>query len=369
LPESLALLNPAARRTGVGKYTTSLLKHIPDRQWEVSLFNFNVFGSRAFSEYPPAKKQRMIHGPLPNRTDLLSLPVKYVLYHMGFLRKSLEHAGKFALYHATTGDLAHLAGVSERFVVTWHDVGYFRHPYSPYLRFINWNLSFADKVSHVIVSSEHTRVRLAQKVKRPPKRLSVVPFGVGDEFWPESRAEARRRIGLPVGGRIILSVGRDWYPRNIGTVIEAASHLRDVKLLRVGRLFASAKAWGQAKSRENLILRENVEDEDLVHYYNASDALVFPSISEGLEPLEAMKCGIPVIATRLGAFPEMLGSDALFVRDPKNPVEVAEVVLYLLENRGLGEELRANGIVRAAKFSWAESVRKTIEVYNQVLNA
>lgn len=364
----LALLNVGSKRTGVGRYTSNLIKYIPRQQWDLHLFNFNVFGSRALSEYPSAEKCATIYGLQLGRLEMLNMPINYLLCHMGRLRRNLERAGRFSLYHATTGDLNHLAGVSDKFVVTWHDTGVFKHSLSPYSRFIKWNLSFINQASHVIVSSEFAKARLHKKVGRLPQRLSVIPLAAGDEFRPISRVEARRRLGLPVDGQIILSIGRDWYPRNIVTLLKAMNHLKGVKLVRVGKLFMSVNAWRQVENKQDLILRENAEDSELAYYYNAADAFVFPSIHEGfeLEPLEAIKCGIPVITTRMGALEEVVGSSALFMKNPLDPVEIAELVTYLLGSKGLRESLRATGIEWASRFSWEETTRKTLQVYEDV---
>lgn len=110
LGEKLALLNTGPKRTGVRNYTTNLVKNIPRQQWDLQLLNFSVFGSRAFSAYPSAEKCTTTHGLQLGPLGTLGLPINYLSYRMGSLRRSLERAGRFSLSHATTGDLNHLAG-------------------------------------------------------------------------------------------------------------------------------------------------------------------------------------------------------------------------------------------------------------------
>lgn len=201
-----------------------------------------------------------------------------------------------------------------------------------------------------------------------PAKVTVIHEGVSDDFRPISKAEARRRLGLPVDRQIILSVGRDWYPKNIRTELKAMNHLKGVKLLRVGKLFKSASPWRQVENKEDLILVENVEGSELAYYYNAADTCVFPSIHEGLglEPLEATKCGIPVTTTHMGALEQVVGSNALIMKNPLDEVELAELVIHLLGSKGLRKSLRPAGIEWASRFSWEETTRRTLQVYEDV---
>ncbi|MDV3243536.1 MAG: glycosyltransferase, partial [Nitrososphaerales archaeon] len=89
----------------------------------------------------------------------------------------------------------------------------------------------------------------------------------------------------------------------------------------------------------------------------------------GLEPLEAMKCGVPVITTHMGSLAEVVGENAIIMRNPIDAAELAELVRWILGSEGVAEKFRGKGLAWAARFSSEETVRQTLDVYNQVMSA
>jgi alpha-1,3-rhamnosyl/mannosyltransferase len=112
-----------------------------------------------------------------------------------------------------------------------------------------------------------------------------------------------------------------------------------------------------------------VADADLPTLYRRADALVFPSLYEGfgLPVLEAMACGIPVIASNAGSLPEVAGDAALMI-DPTDRDGLARAIAQVLGNPALHADLACRGVQRAAQFSWHETARRTLAVYQDVLN-
>jgi glycosyltransferase involved in cell wall biosynthesis len=110
-----------------------------------------------------------------------------------------------------------------------------------------------------------------------------------------------------------------------------------------------------------------VAEEDLPALYTGALAFVFPSLYEGfgLPPLEAMACGTPVVASNVSSLPEVVGDAALLV-DPYNVEELAEAMYRVLTEQELHEQLRRKGLERAQLFSWEETARKTLKVYEEV---
>jgi glycosyltransferase involved in cell wall biosynthesis len=110
----------------------------------------------------------------------------------------------------------------------------------------------------------------------------------------------------------------------------------------------------------------------LPYYYNAADYFVVPSSSgEGLPLvlLEAMACGLPVIATIVGGIPEIIENmiNGVLV-PPRNPEAMAETISTLLSNKELGETI-GNGARKIVeeKFTWEENLRLLQEVYDDFL--
>jgi glycosyltransferase involved in cell wall biosynthesis len=93
-----------------------------------------------------------------------------------------------------------------------------------------------------------------------------------------------------------------------------------------------------------------------------------PSTVEGfgLPVLEAMACGTPVVASRAASLPEVAGDAALYF-DPASPEELAVQIERLLYSTELRASLRSKGMQRATQFTWLQSARQHIELYNRLL--
>jgi len=104
--------------------------------------------------------------------------------------------------------------------------------------------------------------------------------------------------------------------------------------------------------------------------YRAAEAFVYPSVYEGfgLPVLEAMSRGIPVVASTTSALPEVTGDAALGV-NPRSVREIAAAIASLVGDVALAERLAAAGRLQAERFSWDETARMTLEVYERVLDA
>jgi len=95
---------------------------------------------------------------------------------------------------------------------------------------------------------------------------------------------------------------------------------------------------------------------------------VFPSLYEGfgLPALEAMQCGVPVIASRTSSLPEVVGDAALAV-DPSDQLAIAQAIHDVLRDDRLAESLGRRGLERARQFSWARTVERTVEAYRAMI--
>ena len=108
-----------------------------------------------------------------------------------------------------------------------------------------------------------------------------------------------------------------------------------------------------------------VEHEGLASLYRGAACLVFPSRYEGfgIPVLEAMASGTPVVATTVGAVPEVAGDAAILV-EPGDPAALAEGIRLAMADR---ERFVMAGLARAKQFSWAETARRTLAVYRELL--
>jgi glycosyltransferase involved in cell wall biosynthesis len=186
----------------------------------------------------------------------------------------------------------------------------------------------------------------------------------------------RDRYGLPP--RFILSVGTLEPGKNQTTLVRAFHRLKG-KGLEQGLVIAGQKGWMYEKLFrlvDGLGLRDEVRfvgyvpADDLVAVYNMADLFVFPSLYEGfgLPPLEAMACGLPVVASSAPALAEVLNGAAILVT-PSDVDALAEASARALGDRRLRSRLRRQGLERASQFSWQRTARGTVAAYEAALSS
>jgi alpha-1,3-rhamnosyl/mannosyltransferase len=201
----------------------------------------------------------------------------------------------------------------------------------------------------VIAVSERTRADLVELYEIPPEKIRVIPHGVDPAFAPDD--------GAAEG--YVLFVGAVQRRKNPRAALEAAQDAQ-LPLVVVGPEREPALA-GELRG-EGADVRGYVGKDELARLYRGALCLVIPSRYEGfgLPVLEAMASGTPVVAARDPAVAEVAGDAAVYADEDDLP----GAILHALERR---EELRAAGLARAAQFSWAETARRTVDVYRELL--
>jgi D-inositol-3-phosphate glycosyltransferase len=170
------------------------------------------------------------------------------------------------------------------------------------------------KTCHCILApTQREKERLINFYGASPGKIGVVPCGVDLElFCPMDRSTARRQLGFNPDDTLALFVGRFDSMKGLDTLLEAMrylKHRRHLRLVIVGgdgihnpegqRLLGLARTFGV---EDSIAFIGRIEQKDLPVYYNAADVMVMPSYYEsfGLVSLEALACGIPVVATPVG---------------------------------------------------------------------
>ena len=231
----------------------------------------------------------------------------------------------------------------------------------------------------VIVVSRKT-MEYVLKLGADMSKTSVMHNGVDTDFFhPMNREESRDKLGLPKNRTLILTIRRLVYKNGLDTFIESASLLTrdypDLLFIVIGK--GPNRKLIEKRVREfgigdNIRLAGFVPEKLLPLYYNAADYFVIPSSSgEGLPLvlLEAMACGLPVIATSVGGTPEIIKDmkNGVLV-PPRNPKALAETISKFLSNKELGLAIgkEARNTVED-KFTWEENVRRLQNVYDEFL--
>jgi glycosyltransferase involved in cell wall biosynthesis len=227
----------------------------------------------------------------------------------------------------------------------------------------------------VVCSSAASRRDIATLTGVSAHRIRVIPKGIGDEFvvLPDPERE-RLRAELCLSRHLVLSVtsGSKW--KNLPVIARAVAALRaeglDVTLIRVGAPLAPEHSC-LARDLLGAGMRDlgHVSDQRLVELYNACDLLLFPSLLEGFgrPPVEAMSCGLPVVASSAEPFAEVLG-DAALLPDPRDERAVTAAARAALLDPDLVGGLRARGLERAARYTWTATVDAYIDVYRDLVS-
>ncbi|WP_204103353.1 MULTISPECIES: glycosyltransferase family 1 protein [Spirulina sp. CCY15215] len=171
-----------------------------------------------------------------------------------------------------------------------------------------------------------------------------------------------------------LYVGSRWFYKNVETLLKAfkkvISVYKDIKLCLVSSAFSEQekRELTELNLTDYLILYDHIDDRTLAQLYHKSIALVYPSLYEGfgLPPLEAMSCGTVAIASNVSSIPEIVGDAALLFK-PTSVDELADSMIFLLENPLERERLIEKGKQQVKLFSWEKTVNQTINTYQSLL--
>ncbi|MEO1179961.1 MAG: glycosyltransferase, partial [Cyanobacteria bacterium J06636_28] len=112
------------------------------------------------------------------------------------------------------------------------------------------------------------------------------------------------------------------------------------------------------------------DKETLIQIYNAADVLVAPSTYEGfgITVIEAMACGLPVVASNVTSLPEVV-NDAATLVDPLDTDGIAHAVEQIFTQPALRDEFIQKGFKRAAQFNWHNTAEQIAQIYESLLNS
>jgi len=238
----------------------------------------------------------------------------------------------------------------------------------------------ARRATKILTLSEHTRRDVINTYGINASIVTAIPLAAPAHFGPVTDAKELQRVRHTYGieGDYILSVGSIQPRKNLVRLIKAYAELRAAlssetcpKLVIAGKsgwLYDETfRALEETGVRESVVVTGYVPQSDLPALYSGAICFVYPSYFEGfgLPPLEAMKCGAPVIVGNRTSLPEVVGDAALQV-DPFDVAAIAATMDQLVANARLREELSVKGQAQANLFDWKDTAERTLAVYEQV---
>ena len=378
-----------ARPSGVSEYVLNLLKEMfkLDTANEYRLF-YNCFGDCPnLPEFKQANV-KLIKYNYPNKVLNYLL---FKIFNYPKLDKDLAvdvffmpHLNFIGLSGFARSGKARSAGA--RSLLTVHDLSFLKYPEFFSARKNFWHrLVKAKKLlkrfSLVIAVSENTKRDIMELGGINPDKVKVIYSGVGEEYkklplinYQFSVKRVRDKYNLPE--RFILYLGTIEPRKNVDGIIRAynqlrvmSCELRDYKLIIAGaRGWKSEniyREWDKSAFKNDIKFLGYVEPDDKIYLYNLASVFIYPSFYEGFgfPPLEAMACGVPVVASFASSLPEVVGDAALMV-DPYNINDLAGALEKVLVDENLKNKLIARGLEQAKKFSWRETARAYLSELN-----
>jgi glycosyltransferase involved in cell wall biosynthesis len=240
-----------------------------------------------------------------------------------------------------------------------------------------WLPHVLPRVDAVVTVSHFSKAEIVRHLHLSPEKVAVVHEGPSGHFQPVDRSaveEARARYGLPK--EYVLSVGALAPRKNLGTLLHAFAQLRQrglpYCLVLVGpqqpRYSVLDHTVRELGLEDAVVFTGYVDDADLPAVYCGASVFVFPSLFEGfgLPPIEAMACGVPVVASNNSSLPEVVGNAGLLV-DPHDVDAIASAIQRVLTEDGLRSLLASKGLARAERFQPARIAAEMCSVYQHVL--
>ncbi|MBU4450730.1 MAG: glycosyltransferase family 4 protein, partial [Actinobacteria bacterium] len=275
--------------------------------------------------------------------------------------------------------------LNKNIVLTIHDLAFIRFPQfnfdwfiKKYTKEVTKNAQIAKRIIAVSYSTKNDIVDL---FGINPEKVDVTLEAADGVF--RKLIECEKKYSLQkkynISKKFILSVGTIEPRKNFGTLIRAFNTLKkdgfDIQLVIAGRTGWKSEATYEEKEKspfkEDIIFTGRLTDDELVQLYNMAELFVYPSIFEGfgLPVLEAMQCGLPIVASNTSSIPEIVSDPVTgtFLVEVNNDREFSAKIKLILSDSHLREELSEKSAANATKFSWDSTAEKTLSAYLKVI--
>lgn len=271
---------------------------------------------------------------------------------------------------------------ARKHIITVHDLHFLHYPEFQtaeslgfYRGQIEWAVRHAD---HIFAQTQNTRQDIIDMLQVPPEKITVHLLGIHESFRllaPETIETRLAPYHLP--DAYLLFVGTIEPRKNLPRLIQAYQQLKaalpDLPPLLIGGQLgwqADASLAAIRAAGDDVIWFENVPFSVLPALYNRAVALILPSVHEGfgLPAVEAMACGTPVIVSKRGALPEVVGDAGVYI-DPEDSENMADAIRQVLQDDTFAQALKVAGLARAKQFSWLKAAEITLQTYQKVLES
>ena len=253
-------------------------------------------------------------------------------------------------------------------ISTIHDIAFEVYPETYSKTFLNVYRFLIPKIcknsKKIITVSDFSKQEIIKYYKTKTDKIQVIYNAVNDGFIYNENIELKNQ-------KYFLAVSSLNYRKNLPFVldsfIEFIKDCPDYKLYLIGGM--DTKSFSKLNlskytNHPNIIFLGRVSDEDLILYYSNAVAFIYPSLYEGfgIPPLEAQKCGTPVILSNLSCFPEIFGQSVLYC-DVDNINSLVKQMNLILEKE-LRDNIKKLGEENEKKYNWDLSANCLMKNFN-----
>ena len=238
------------------------------------------------------------------------------------------------------------------------------------------------KAEHIITVDTRIKNYLVNELGYPAEKVTVIYNAVDtDRFVPvteEEKQNIRKALGLPTE-KLIVFVPRRYVDKNgVHYAARAFRKMNDADFFFIFAGDGPLRGLVEEilKGKENAMVLGPIANEDVHHYYQASDVILVPSVTteEGVKEatsltmLEGMACGKIVVCTRVGGMKEIIkDGENGFLIDQKSEDAIIEKLLFIKKNMNGMEELRKNARYCAENHGYMEHAKKVLDIYRNIL--
>ena len=366
---------------GAGRYITNLVKNL----LKIDKKNIYILTGR----YVTDKYLEIINGIKSTCTDN---KIEFKLYKTTQRNLDIWNRLRFPPieFMGFKADLLHCPDylipptLNKIIILTIHDLAFIRFPqfnFDWFIKKYTKEVKRNARLAKIIVAdSKSTKDDIIKFFKIDPAKVKVVYLASDSRFKKLANQEKDKKVLKKYGidKKYILSVGTIEPRKNYSTLIKAFNYIKhknndfNYRLVIVGRTGWKSESTYRERElspyKDDILFIGRVSDKELVQIYNQAEIFVYPSLFEGfgLPPLEAMACGLPVIASDSSSLKEVVGNAGILI-PPDDFKEISKQISYILKNEKIKKKLKEKSLKQAQKFSWEKTARETLKIYKEIM--